>query len=173
MNRSRKIAGAMGLVLVATVIFVTTRFLWNPLTPIQTESERLDAAIEEADRRIELVDELMVALIEGRASLEQVARDFLKLHEGNRSFTDSHALYHAGHTPLERAARDMANRAYRRAQPHQQKPLAQRLTDEFRTLFPEVEPLQFEPIPTPTRNPPMVRKPEGRALPVPVGVRYE
>lgn len=180
MSRSKKIAvGSTGLVLVTALIFMITQFFWNPLTPLQTESQRLDAAIEEADRRIELADELIVALIEGRASLDQAARDFLKLHENNPGFVKFHAIHNTGQTPLESAARDMANRAYNRAQPHQQELLAKRLTDEFRVLFPEVEPLQFDPIPTPGHIPPLARQPGGRAIPMPpphnppVGVPYQ
>jgi hypothetical protein len=169
--------GLLGLVLVMAFALLSgsgreDKFSPNPLTPLQAKSQQLDVAIAESIRRLEAGNALITMLIEGRASLAEVARDFLSLHENDPEFLEYYQLYHSGRTLPERVARDMANRAHlEAADPLQRERVAKRLTEEFQTLFPEVEPLRFQPVPVPAPKPALQPMPPGhRPLPVPVPV---
>jgi hypothetical protein len=147
------VVGSLGLVLVGALALRSgrgERFSLNPLTPIRSETQRLDAAIESANHRIQVGQSLVVALVDGHVTLADATRDYLALHENDPAFHEYLRLHYPGQSASEHVARSLANRAhYQVADPYQRERLARRLTEEFRALFPKVEPLQFEPVSTP------------------------
>ncbi len=154
------IVGSLGLVLVAVVALNTgpcwmSRVPFTELSSLQTESQHLDSANEEVSQRVMAVEALARTLAEGQASLTEVARDFLAMHENQPFFHEQHQISFPGRTLLESAARDVANRANLMADPAKREQLIQRLTAEFQAAFPGAEPLEFEPIPAPTPHPPI------------------
>ena len=156
MSHPTKIAlGLLGLALVAALaLWVESdradRFSPNSRGPLQTESERsqrLEVAAQEVSQRLKVKSDLLVELIEGRRGLAEVAKRYLALHENDRLFREYHPIHYPGQTPLERMARDVVSRAYQRVEDTPQRErVVRRLSEEFRTLFPEAEPLQFEPV---------------------------
>ena len=152
--------GLLGVGLTAGFVLLTgcggaNSFSLHPEDPLQAEAERLGHELEAVRRRMEAVESLVVSLSEGRTSLAQGAGEFLALHEGDPRFFESYRLHYPNQTPLERAARDIANRAhFRIADPIRREPLITRLTEEFRILFPQAEPLAFDPVQDPDPHQP-------------------
>jgi hypothetical protein len=173
------VVGSLGLFLIARFVFhiwsdEASSAISHSLDSIQKKHEQHESALEETRRRIAASDALIVALIEGRATLADVTAAFLAMHK-DLPFYSAHLQFHySGQTDMERLARDMANRASLRvADPAKREKLAEQLVSEFQTLFPGTPPLQFDPVtapvpkmptpPFPARNP-QIRKP----IPVPV-----
>jgi hypothetical protein len=168
MRRPTKIAvGSLGVALVGALALGPgrgERFSLNPLPSIRSESQRLDSAIETASHRIRVGNGIVVALGEGRVSLAEATRDYIALHESDPTFREYHQLHSPGQSLSEYVARNLANRAHHEADPYRRERLSRRLTEEFRTLFPSAEPLQFEPVSDPAPDRPV--HPVPRPVPV-------
>ena len=155
MSHPKKIAGGLlGLVAALALwggLGPTNGFAPNALGPFQTEyqrTRRLDAAAEDVNRRSQITDDLVATLIDGRIGLAEVARQLLALHEDDPLFLERHPRVYPGRTLLESVARGAADRAFKQtADPRQRERVAKRLTEEFQTHFPGVEPLRFDPEP--------------------------
>jgi hypothetical protein len=119
----------------------------NPMA-LQQESDKLDASIAESKVRMVAGENIVTKLVEGRAPLGEVAQEFLDLHADDPGFTNSYLLHYPNESLLERATRDMANRAHVRVtDPLKREQLDRRLTEQFQTLYPNTRPLEFDPVP--------------------------
>jgi hypothetical protein len=162
MNNLNKVGlGLLVLVLVAAFAFVIGSRMSNRFStfqPIQVESERLDAAMEEANRRIEVGESLGQAVAEGRKPLMEAAGVYLAAHINQPGFLESNALHNPDRSPIEFSARSVALRAYQQVyDPEKREQLARRLSEEFKASFPHAVPLQLvfkPPAPGPEFIPP-------------------
>jgi hypothetical protein len=135
----------------------------NPLSPQEAESRRLAVALDDARERSAITEVQVSALIAGRVRLVDAAREFLAAHEKSPAISAYFVTHYPDQTPLEHAARDLANRAHVRVGDQgAREQLAQRLTAEFAAQFPTRAPLELEPYfapPVPThRTPPVPPK---------------
>src|SRR5580698_9381387 len=80
-------------------------------TSQQGESDRIDAFRMETIKRVENTDLLVLALMEGRSSLDEAAREFIRIHGETPSFQFQHPILTNSGSLLESASRDLATRA--------------------------------------------------------------
>jgi hypothetical protein len=147
-NLTKVGVGLLALVLVAAFTFVIGSRMTNRSSEsqptIRLESDRLDTAMEEATRRIELGGSLGQAVAEGRKPLIEAARMYLAAHINQTGFLESNALHYPDRSPLEFSARNVALRAYQETRdPEKREQLARRLHEEFKATFPQAGPLHL------------------------------
>jgi hypothetical protein len=119
-------------------------------TPLRTEDRRLSEASEQLGRRRRVQEELIAALAEGRIPLAEAAAQFLTFFESEPRFLEAHQRRYPAATLREGVARGVAERAYQSvSDPARRAQLVARLSEEFGSLFPGRDPLQFEPTPAP------------------------
>jgi hypothetical protein len=165
-NLSKPVVGLLGFVVIGAVAFVISSRA-NPFSSslpiIHGESQQLDSALEDANRRIEIGESLGQAVAEGRKSLVDAAGVFLAAHVSQPGFLETNALHYPDRSPLEFAARNIAIRAFKHAHdPEKREQLAKTLNEQFNANFPQAEPLNLEvfpPAPGPELVPPPNHQP--------------
>jgi hypothetical protein len=136
---------------------------------VAATTRRLERELDMIRHRIEIKERLVAALIEGRATLAEVAAQFLALDQDQEAWMLMLRAKFPGGTDEEKIARNVIQYTLAKlADPFAKERVAWRLRTEFRVMFPAADEPAGEPAPFPVLDPPelMWMNSGGRRVPL-------